>query len=55
MLSIQEELETGRLSFEKIASMFNVPVHWVHEAALQMGEIEIDPTVVGKQQADTGA
>ncbi len=38
MLDIQEDLEAGRLSFQEIATKYEVPVSWVDEVASDMAE-----------------
>jgi hypothetical protein len=47
MLSLQEALEAGQLTFQEIAAEYNVPLHWVEaaneELALQLAEYDGQP------------
>jgi hypothetical protein len=36
MISIQEDIEAGRLSFAEIATKYEVPYDWVDEVAVEM-------------------
>lgn len=38
MISIQEEIESGFLSFAEIAAKYEVPTSWVDEAARELVE-----------------
>ena len=43
MISIQEEIESGFLSFEQIAAKYDAPLSWVDEAAkLMIAEAEYE-------------
>jgi len=47
MLSLQEALEAGQLTFQEIAAEYNVPLDWVEaaneELALQLAEYDGQP------------
>ena len=43
MIDLQEEIESGFLTFEQIAAKYEVPLSWVDEAAKQLvAEAEYD-------------
>ena len=41
MISLQEEITEGFMSFEDIAAKYDVPLEWVIEAGRQLEESEL--------------
>ena len=42
IISIQDEVNKGELSFAEIADLFEVPVSWVDQAALMLQEYDTE-------------
>lgn len=42
IIDIQDELVSGRLSWQEIAYRCNVPLHWVQEAAEQLEREQLE-------------
>lgn len=55
LISIQEEIERGTMSFEQIANYFGVPFSWVDEAAKELATMYEEESYMDSVTADADA